>query len=102
MKACPSCSHPRLNPSPLCPPLLYPSPADLAELQNLLHFLLPTVFAAQGFEDLAEMLQVRALHPLEGRVAHGTAAGSQESAGGPVHLLLCGTAATTQAACMPM
>lgn len=33
-------------------------PADLAELQNLLHFLLPTVFAAQGFEDLAEMLQV--------------------------------------------
>ena len=35
-------------------------PADLAELQNLLHFLLPSVFAAQGFEDLAEMLQVRA------------------------------------------
>ncbi|PSC69740.1 CHROMATIN REMODELING 19 [Micractinium conductrix] len=30
---------------------------DLAELQNLLHFLLPSVFAAQGFEDLAEMLQ---------------------------------------------
>ena len=32
---------------------------DLSELQNLLHFLLPSVFAAQGFEDLAEMLQVR-------------------------------------------
>jgi hypothetical protein len=31
---------------------------DLSELQNLLHFLLPSVFAAQGFEDLAEMLQV--------------------------------------------
>lgn len=30
---------------------------DLSELQNLLHFLLPSVFAAQGFEDLAEMLQ---------------------------------------------
>ncbi|KAL4427971.1 hypothetical protein ABPG75_002060 [Micractinium tetrahymenae] len=30
---------------------------DLAELQNLLHFLLPSVFAAQGFEDLADMLQ---------------------------------------------
>ncbi|KAI3428839.1 hypothetical protein D9Q98_007656 [Chlorella vulgaris] len=30
---------------------------DLSELQNLLHFLLPSVFSAQGFEDLAEMLQ---------------------------------------------
>ncbi|KDD72906.1 SNF2 family domain-containing protein, partial [Helicosporidium sp. ATCC 50920] len=29
---------------------------DLAELQNLLHFLLPQVFAEQGIEDLAEML----------------------------------------------
>ena len=33
---------------------------DLVELQNLLHFLLPTVFAAQGFEDWAELLQVGA------------------------------------------
>ena len=32
---------------------------DLAELQSLLHFLLPAVFAEQGFEDLAGMLQVR-------------------------------------------
>lgn len=31
---------------------------DLNELQNLLHFLLPSVFASEGFEDMAEMLQV--------------------------------------------
>lgn len=30
---------------------------DLVELQNLMHFLLPQVFAAQGFEDFAVMLQ---------------------------------------------
>jgi SWI/SNF-related matrix-associated actin-dependent regulator 1 of chromatin subfamily A len=29
---------------------------DLAELQNLMHFLLPQVFAAQGFENFAGML----------------------------------------------
>ena len=30
---------------------------DLVELQNLMHFLLPRVFAAQGFENFANMLQ---------------------------------------------
>lgn len=30
---------------------------DLIELQNLMHFLLPRVFAAQGFENFANMLQ---------------------------------------------
>jgi SWI/SNF-related matrix-associated actin-dependent regulator of chromatin subfamily A containing DEAD/H box 1 len=30
---------------------------DLVELQNLMHFLLPQVFAAQGFEDFADMIQ---------------------------------------------
>lgn len=30
---------------------------DLAELQNLMHFLLPQVFAAESFEDFAEMIQ---------------------------------------------
>lgn len=30
---------------------------DLVELQNLMHFLLPQVFAAQGFENFAEMIQ---------------------------------------------
>jgi len=30
---------------------------DLLELQNLMHFLLPRVFAAQGFENFANMLQ---------------------------------------------
>jgi SWI/SNF-related matrix-associated actin-dependent regulator 1 of chromatin subfamily A len=30
---------------------------DLVELQNLMHFLLPRVFAAQGFENFAGMLQ---------------------------------------------
>ena len=54
----------RLRLPPPRPALPAPAPAgtplqnDLAELQNLLHFLLPSVFAAQGFEDLAEMLQV--------------------------------------------
>jgi hypothetical protein len=52
-------SFPR-SAQPSTSPSLSSTPADLAELQNLLHFLLPTVFAAQGFEDLAEMLQVRA------------------------------------------
>jgi hypothetical protein len=31
---------------------------DLAELQNLLHFLLPSVFAQEGLEDLAALVQV--------------------------------------------
>lgn len=44
---------------PSVPPAGTPLQNDLAELQNLLHFLLPSVFAAQGFEDLAEMLQAR-------------------------------------------
>ena len=45
---------------PPCPPAPAGTPLqnDLGELQNLLNFLLPSVFAAQGFEDLAEMLQV--------------------------------------------
>ncbi|GAB4819342.1 hypothetical protein N2152v2_006388 [Parachlorella kessleri] len=30
---------------------------DLAELQNLLHFLLPSVFAQEGLEDMAELVQ---------------------------------------------
>lgn len=63
---CPCLASTLLPTHPAAPrPLLAPAPAagtplqnDLAELQNLLHFLLPTVFAAQGFEDLAEMLQV--------------------------------------------
>lgn len=49
------------RPRPPPPPLSgTPLQNDLAELQNLLHFLLPSVFAAQGFEDLADMLQVLA------------------------------------------
>jgi len=30
---------------------------DLVELQNLMHFLLPQVFAAQGFENFADLIQ---------------------------------------------
>ncbi len=49
-------------PGPTLLPAGTPLQNDLAELQNLLHFLLPSVFAAQGFEDLADMLQVPAHH----------------------------------------
>jgi len=53
----PHCSPGIPAPRPCCAAGT-PLQNDLAELQNLLHFLLPSVFAAQGFEDLAEMLQV--------------------------------------------
>ena len=67
MHACSRGGHKSLTPPPpplvarrppVAPPAGTPLQNDLAELQNLLHFLLPSVFAAQGFEDLAEMLQV--------------------------------------------
>ena len=43
---------------------------DLNELQNLLHFLLPTVFQElEGDQDLAAMLQVQAAPPPHSRRA---------------------------------
>ena len=84
MHACSRGGHKSLTPPPplvarrppVAPPAGTPLQNDLAELQNLLHFLLPSVFAAQGFEDLAEMLQV------------GWAGGGAEGEGAAIWLLL--------------